>query len=385
MRERASQAYKTGMVDVSKDATILKFDAIDKALQNAYNAAYYKGRVKNANAAKAWEQSKAIVDEWKGLDPADFHTPEGMDALKQRLGDVVDTFDTEGNRRAKAVANNVYGATRNTIAKQAKTYSDTMSAYSDAAEAMRDIEKTLSLGGKTPIDTSLGKLQSALKRGDAIGERRVGLLEELGDETLVPRLAGQALSAAAPQRLVGQATDVGALLAAPFTGGASLLALPASSPRTIGELSYRLGAGTGAIDKVADLASPVLSPFKGGASALMSKYADYPFAPLAAAQVGQMTQAAQQPQQPSLEDLQQRYTTTEAPAEDIAGPQGGPAPAETPTQRPAATGGIGVRFPLVERVFGAGAQILEDGSVIMSDGEVIPPSDAMAIFRSARQ
>ena len=41
-------------------------------------------------ADQAVADIKKAVDEWKGLDPRQYHSPEGFDALKKQLSEIVD-------------------------------------------------------------------------------------------------------------------------------------------------------------------------------------------------------------------------------------------------------------------------------------------------------
>ena len=43
--------YRSGMVNIKNDKTVLDFTGIDNALKNAESMAYYKGKVKDPTAA----------------------------------------------------------------------------------------------------------------------------------------------------------------------------------------------------------------------------------------------------------------------------------------------------------------------------------------------
>jgi hypothetical protein len=54
------------------------------------------------------------------LDPAEFHTPEGIDPLKQKIGDIRDA--TQYGTPERVAANGIYNAVRQTIVDQAPEY-----------------------------------------------------------------------------------------------------------------------------------------------------------------------------------------------------------------------------------------------------------------------
>ncbi|HEY6019163.1 MAG TPA: hypothetical protein VIY48_04465 [Candidatus Paceibacterota bacterium] len=252
MGRAKSAEYRAGMANVSNDKSVLSFDGIDKAIADARGAAQYKGQVKNPRAAEVLQNISDEVAKWKNLDPAEYHTPEGLDALKQKIGAMAETIPFE-ERSAKLVATKIYNSIKSEITKQAPTYADVMKNYSDATEQIREIERALSLGGKASVDTAMRKLQS-LTRNNANTNygNRLDLarqLEEQGGRQIMPALAGQAMSSWTPRGL-------GNVVGAATLGGAaynpSLAAfLPLQSPRLVGEAALRTGQLAGMLRRPA--------------------------------------------------------------------------------------------------------------------------------------
>lgn len=247
MRETRNAAYRSGMVDISKDASVLKFDEIEKALAELPDLAHYKGQVTNPKAA---ETLKAVTDQvakWKSLDPAEFHTPEGFDALKKSISAIRES--TEVGTQSRALVDKAYDAVKGTITKQAPAYADVMKDYQQASDQLYELERGLSLGakGRPTIDTALRKLQSVMRNNvnTNYGNRldMVKTLEDEGGVSLRPALAGHALSSVTPRGL-GGAVAGGSVLAEMLTHNPALLAtLPLQSPRLMGEASYYAGKG----------------------------------------------------------------------------------------------------------------------------------------------
>ena len=238
-------AYRANMENIKGDKTILNFDGIDDALKTAANQVSFKGQIKNQAAAEKLAEVELKVAQWKSLDPAQFHTPEGLDALKQSVGEVLESIPFEAQRQ-RLVVGEVYNAIKGEISKQAPTYAKTMKAYSDAVDEIKQVEKTLSLGKKASVDTAMRKLQSLMR--DNVNTnygQRLSLaktLEEKGGQQIMPALAGQALKSLTPRGIQG-AIGVPAGFAAFSAGGLPLALVDAlaSSPRAVGEAAY--GAG----------------------------------------------------------------------------------------------------------------------------------------------
>jgi hypothetical protein len=241
MRLDRSAQYKSGMAGVSADKTVIDFMPIDKAVTSLQSMGNYKGQVINKNSSGVVDEISGLVNQWKSLDPAEFHTPEGLDALKQAISDIRDT--TQFGTAARKAADTAYNAVKGEIVSQAPTYSKVMKDYSQASELLSEIERTFSANPKASIDTSMRKLQSLMRNNvNTNFGNRLGLaktLEQNGAEIL-PAIAGQAMSSWTPRGLQA-ATSGGALFAAVPTGGASLAAIPFTSPRLAGEAAYGLG------------------------------------------------------------------------------------------------------------------------------------------------
>lgn len=249
-RQRAAE-YRANMAAVSGDRTVLNFAGVDKALDDAANVASFKGQVTNDRAAAALQQIKADVAKWKSLDPAEFHTPEGLDALKQRVGGVLESIPFE-EKTARLAAGKVYNAIKSEIVKQAPVYADTMKAYSEASELIREIERALIGGQKAAADTAMRKLQS-LSRNNASTNygNRLNLAKQLeaqGGVEILPAIAGQAMNTWTPRGLSGQIGGMATL------GGTALnpqlaALLPLQSPKAVGLMSYGAGRAAGIADR----------------------------------------------------------------------------------------------------------------------------------------
>lgn len=245
--------YRSGMVNIKNDKTVLDFTGIDNALKNAESMAYYKGKVKDPTAADVLQNMKAEVENWKNSNPADYHTPEAMDALKQTLWQYFGKLGKE-EKTAYAAGKQVYDSVKSEIGKQAPTYAEVMKNYSESSDLINEIERTLSLGNKASADTAMRKLQSLMRNNvNTNYGRRISLAQELsaaGGKDLMPALAGQAMSSELPRGFQG-ATNVPTSMLAYSTLGpvAAIADVLSSSPRLVGETAYKYGQLSGALKK----------------------------------------------------------------------------------------------------------------------------------------
>jgi hypothetical protein len=270
MRTSASENYKLNMAEVSKDATVLDLTDTFSALQNSFNKfAAFKGQIKNESVAAALKAVQAKVDDWAKLDPAEFHTPEGLDQLKQSVGEILMGLPAE-NRTAYAAVKNVYDEIKKSVAKQAPDYAKAMDNYSKSSDLLFEMERALSLGNKASADTALRKLSSIMRNNvnTNYGERlRLGsMLDEASDGTLFPMIAGQQMSSWTPRGLQQATTTLGSLQAYNLAGApAAVTTALASSPRFAGEAAHAMGRASGAVQraggsKIAEVTAPYRQP-----------------------------------------------------------------------------------------------------------------------------
>jgi hypothetical protein len=242
MNAAKTAEYRANMRAVAADKSVLDFNNIDKSIVDGTQKVMFGSQVKNIPAAEALTKIADEIGNWKNLDPAQYHTPEGLDALKQVVGGIVESIPFE-QKTARMVANNVYHSIKNEIAKQAPVYSKTMKDYADATDQIKEIERSLSLGQKSAADTSMRKLQSLMRNNVSTNYgQRVNLaseLEQKGGNAIMPALAGQALNDLAPRGLarIGGGLAIGGSVVNPAT----LAALPLASPRLVGEAAYYSG------------------------------------------------------------------------------------------------------------------------------------------------
>jgi hypothetical protein len=234
--------YRSGMVDIKNDKSILDFTGIDKSLSDAKNLGVFKGKVTNQELVDEVGRVKKIVDDWKKQNPTDFHTPEGMDQLKQVIGTELEKIPFEQKTLRKAVGG-IYSSVRDEIKKQAPVYDTVMKDYSQGLNYASELKRTLSLGEKSTADQALRKLQSVMRNNvnTNYGNRvnYAEMLEQASGKPIMSQLAGQSLSSLTPRGLQ-QLSASGLTVASTFNPSfAPLVAM--SSPRLMGEATVLAG------------------------------------------------------------------------------------------------------------------------------------------------
>lgn len=258
IRIQRGAAYRNGMAEVSNDKTVLNFRPVQDAIDSLKSMGAFKGQVINKNASGTVDEIANQVSTWAKLNPAEYHTPEGFDALKQAIGDIRDS--TQLGTPARRAADTVYNAVKNQIAAQAPVYSKVMRGYQEASDTITEIQKALSIGNKATADTGMRKLQSLMRNNvNTNYGNRLDLVKQLKDQSgadIIPAVAGQAMNAMSPRGMIGAGEKGGAVMAAllnPASIPALLAAAPFASPRLMGEAAYKLGQGSQAPSRLADL------------------------------------------------------------------------------------------------------------------------------------
>lgn len=196
------------------------------------------------------------INDWANA-PA--HTVEELDGLKQRIANLKpdNVLHSQARRAASTMANKV----KQIIVDQAPQYKQAMNDYWQQSSKIEEIEKGLSLGEKSSVDTALRKLHSVLNNNvnTNFGARQkyADIIKNETGIDLMPALAGQVMSSKLPRglaRIFGGAEAGAATLATilgnPLAGlgiGANLLM---SMPRVAGEGFYKVGQAKGALNRL---------------------------------------------------------------------------------------------------------------------------------------
>ena len=252
IKKQKQAEYKANKKTWIKDKKILDFNGIDKTLIKVKKLVSFKGKTINVEGERVLNEINAIIKEWKQFNPKAYHTPEGLDKLKQKVWEVVQSASAD-NMAAQALGKTVYNSIKETITKQSPGYSQAMKQYQEATELVQQIQKTLSLGDKTKIDTAIRKLQSLMRDNVSTNYgNRLNLgrtLEEAG-HSFMPAIAGQQLKSWSPRGI--QRAGVVPMATGIATGSLPLMgaSVAATSPRLIGEITHALGKGSNLLPKV---------------------------------------------------------------------------------------------------------------------------------------
>lgn len=251
MHQNRGNAYRSGMTDITGDKSVLSFNDIDSALQKAKDSISFKGKAKDDIALQNLDELSKEINAWRNLNPAEYHTPEGLDALKQRIGAITNRIPYE-EANSNRIGSDVYNAVKDTISAQAPKYAEVMKDYHEASDTIKEIEKALSLGNKASADTAMRKLQSITRNNVSTNYgQRLNLAQQLekeGGRPFINALSGQAMSSPTARGLAGTVENASTL--AGLVNPAFWAAIPFQTPRIVGEGLYAGGRGARAISKL---------------------------------------------------------------------------------------------------------------------------------------
>lgn len=264
--------YRQDIQSTKQNPAMVDIRPIVKVLNDTLNDMMPTGNWEGG--ATSQRTAKLIVNDiTKWANTPGGYTPWGLDSLKKRIrsyfvtpGPNVSTDRANANRIVETITT----AIEDQIKKADPNYASTMESYKQASDLIRELKKTFSLTDTASNDTTLRKLQSTMRNnvqtnyGERINLARE--LEKAGADTLMPSLAGQALSSAEPRGIVRgtagqQSIGTGALsyIAGFDPVTAALLAggtWTASIPRVAGEIAGLLGTTARGVDAVANVAPP---------------------------------------------------------------------------------------------------------------------------------
>jgi len=254
IKKQVGLEYQANKAKLKTDKQIIEFDEINSALDEIKQAGKFERTTVNPSTVNMQNKIRKIVNAWQKKNPKKYHTPEGIDALKRRIGDLYDS--TQPGTQERLVIDKVYNSIGNTIRKNAPIYDEMMKSYSEGKTLIREIQDTFSLKEKKSVDTQFRKLTSILRDGvNANFGERFNLAQRLNqlDPTLFPELAGESLKAYVPsgiQRAVGSGNLGLSAYAGSLLDPITLTTLGAQSPKLVGRGAFELGRGVRGVQNI---------------------------------------------------------------------------------------------------------------------------------------
>lgn len=278
--EAAGQAaYKRDISSTISNPAPIDWKPIAKTYKDIIGSlTISSGKFVGGDAAAAMRKKVTATINGYFQDPAN-HTIEGLDALKKELQglEVKNAAElTASQGQANRIATSMANAVKNEIIRLDPKYAKTMENYETMADTMRQLTDTFKTGGKASIDTALRRLQSTMRNNAYTSYGYRGkLLDELdnaGNGTLRPALAGQAMSSWRPRGIAAAGGATAIPMAAAWAASNPLMLLgiapfaAAASPRAIGNVAGLLGEAAGRLDRAPTAVKAVTKSVKAATS-----------------------------------------------------------------------------------------------------------------------
>lgn len=245
--DRRRTDYLAGMAGVATGATPIDYSDINSALRSAMKDVTHGSKTYKKEAGDMLRNMSQEILDWQrtpNTPNVNYHNVEGVDKLKQRIGEM--RSEARPGSPADAVATKIYNAIRDTLGKHDPNYLKVMENYGDLSDELKQLKTTLSINPRASVDTTLRKLLLGDKQKDGVKGK---LLKDLAkeDPEIADMIAGHLLSSWVPTGFTG---GIGAALSAAhgygaYAGAASptlaALGAAASSPRIVGGMNYAVG------------------------------------------------------------------------------------------------------------------------------------------------
>jgi hypothetical protein len=246
---------KLGLDKIKVDPAVVK-RAFNKS-QLRFLKLTSKGKVASPKVKAKAAQLQKHVDEW--INNPDLHTLDGLDGLKQSIGDFMP--DTVDRTRSGAFVSDFRGNVRNAIVDEFPDYVPVMKAYEESMVLEKQVKKALGSGKIEEIESIARKLQSTTRNNASTSFGvRGNLLDEISKVGEQPNLryelAASSVDNIVPRGLGGLSSGAiggGGAMYGVATGNPLLTSLAvgstvASSPRLLGEVALRSGQVKGALN-----------------------------------------------------------------------------------------------------------------------------------------
>jgi hypothetical protein len=214
----------------------------------------------NSSEQKAVQEVFDTVKGWKDV------TPQGMETLRQRIGNEMANFKFAGNGRDSVVLGAVKQDLTKLMTDKIPGYADLLKNYGTQTQTARDLAAELSLkSSNAKPATQLSQIMKLFKKDPVVLENLTKIMGPKEANSFLNEISGAILSSWIPQQgLVGKIAEGTAAGAA---GGAALMHVPGAIP------TAAAGAAISSPKLVGKTAVGVGTLIKNGASAAFKKIA----------------------------------------------------------------------------------------------------------------
>ena len=243
MAKERLEHYRANKEQWSGLTNKIDFDGVRKHWRELMKTTQDRGvsLVRNSTDRAKLKRMYRVLEDWAKR--PNMHDALGFDSLKKAL-DSID-INPAKHKHANRLRTSMNKHIRDQIKLNVPEYAKAMDDYAEAIALERQLEKTLSLGGDVPVDTTLRKLQSAMRDNVNAGlGHREKLLKELDKSgEIFDTLAGQALNPKTPRGIARMGAGFAGLGVQGSTGFNPMLAgvMGAQSPRLTGEAARLAG------------------------------------------------------------------------------------------------------------------------------------------------
>jgi hypothetical protein len=185
------------------------------------------------NLQSAWDEIRA----WQDV------TPQGMDKLRQNIGNHMTDFKVAGNPRANVVLGGVKSALTQFMSDNISGYSDVLNNYGTKSDTAQQFLKEFQLGGQAKDTTKINNLLKLFQKNPQIMESLENIMGKDGAQQFQNEIAGAVLGNwFNPSKVANTAELLGeGALAATHNLPAAAVTAAMSSPRIVGESAAAAG------------------------------------------------------------------------------------------------------------------------------------------------
>ena len=243
IRESRSESYLKRLGQIKKSSETVDVSSLRQTLDTQlgkFGITKGSGGTLNFSRSTIFDSAEqgrvsamvATINEW-GVKKGD-RTVIGLDILKRRLDDFYSP-----SRQARAMTTALSSKVKELLNKNFPEYSTMTKEYAQATELIKDIEKSLGVGGRA--DIAVGKLARVLKQDNDFKKRLVRVLDDATGKDITAQIAGTSLSPGVPAGLVGRNIFAGILGVGWIVNPNMWFGLAGTSPRIVGEFLRAMG------------------------------------------------------------------------------------------------------------------------------------------------
>ena len=257
---KRNETYGGAIDQLTLDSPVRKGDILNKFedFLGKFKGKIVNGQIEFNSSTLTATDKTDIAKFWDEFSSWQDFTPQGVDNLRQMIGNHIDDFNATRNSRASVVLGKLKDYVTSELTNKSQGYDKILKNYGDSTTLARNILSELNLKGNAKPSTQINSIMRLFKKDPQVVEDLYKIMGKQKADSLLNEISGAVLSNWLPSGTINRVLSGGGAIAGGGAVAAGIASIPTAlagaatvSPRVVGKATRLTGkainSGTGSV------------------------------------------------------------------------------------------------------------------------------------------